>query len=50
MEDFKILVVDDEEDFRETLIKRLQKRNLDVKGAEKRGKGPEAGEKYCLMW
>lgn len=31
---FNILIVDDEEDFRETLVKRLQKRKLDTFGAE----------------
>ncbi len=34
MEELKVLVVDDEDDFRETFLKRLQKRNLDVSGAE----------------
>jgi len=33
MEEFRVLVVDDEEDFRETLMNRLQKRNLEVEGA-----------------
>ena len=33
-ENFNILIVDDEEDFRVTLVKRLQKRNLQVFGAE----------------
>ena len=32
--EFSVLVVDDEDDFRETLVKRLRKRNLDVQGAE----------------
>jgi DNA-binding NtrC family response regulator len=31
---FNILIVDDEEDFRVTVVKRLQKRNLQVFGAE----------------
>jgi DNA-binding NtrC family response regulator len=31
---FKILVVDDEIDFMETLIKRMRKRNFDVTGVE----------------
>jgi DNA-binding NtrC family response regulator len=48
MEDFKVLVVDDEEDFRETLIKRLQKRNLDVKGAENGEKALEMVKKYLF--
>ena len=34
MEEFKILVVDDEDDFRETIVKRLQKRNMTARGAE----------------
>ncbi len=33
-EEFRVLVVDDEEDFRETLVNRLKKRNLSVSGAE----------------
>ena len=33
-ERFRVLVVDDEDDFRETLVKRMEKRNLDVSGAE----------------
>lgn len=33
MERFKILVVDDEDDFRETIVKRLKGRNLDTVGA-----------------
>jgi DNA-binding NtrC family response regulator len=34
MKEFRVLVVDDEDDFRETFIKRLKKRELDVTGAE----------------
>ena len=34
MEEFNVLVVDDEDDFRETLIKLLKKRSLHVWGAE----------------
>ena len=33
-ETFRVLVVDDEEDFRETLVKRLKARKLDVHGSE----------------
>jgi two-component system, OmpR family, response regulator len=33
-ERFNVLIVDDEDDFRETLVKRLQKRHLNVFGAE----------------
>ena len=33
-EKFNILIVDDEDDFRVTLVKRLQKRSLQVFGAE----------------
>ncbi len=32
MEKFRILVVDDEDDFRETIVKRLKGRNLDTTG------------------
>jgi DNA-binding NtrC family response regulator len=38
-ENFNILIVDDEEDFRITLVKRLQKRRLNVFGADS---GPQA--------
>jgi two-component system, OmpR family, response regulator len=34
VEPFNVLIVDDENDFRETLVKRLQKRQLNVFGAE----------------
>jgi len=34
MEKFRVLVVDDEVDFLETIVKRLQDRNLDVSGVE----------------
>jgi DNA-binding NtrC family response regulator len=34
METIRVLLVDDEEDFRETLVKRLNRRNLEVTGAE----------------
>jgi len=34
MEKFKVLVVDDEEDFLETIVKRLQDRDLEVAGVE----------------
>ena len=33
-EAFRVLVVDDEDDFRETLVKRLKARKLDVRGSE----------------
>lgn len=39
MDNFDVLVVDDEPDFRDSLIKRLKKRNLNVYGA---GSGEEA--------
>lgn len=42
MEDFRVLVVDDEKEFLETIIKRLQKRNIFVEGAE-------SGEKALEM-
>ncbi|MBM4274407.1 MAG: response regulator [Deltaproteobacteria bacterium] len=34
MEKFKMLVVDDETDFLETIVKRLKARNIEVAGAE----------------
>ncbi|MBN1843778.1 MAG: response regulator [Deltaproteobacteria bacterium] len=34
MNEFSVLVVDDEDDFRETFVKRLKRRNLDVSGVE----------------
>jgi two-component system OmpR family response regulator len=34
MEKFKVLIVDDEEDFLETIVKRLRARNIEVTGAE----------------
>lgn len=34
MEKFNVLIVDDEEDFRETIVKRLRNRNLEVEGVE----------------
>ncbi len=34
MDEFKVLLVDDEDDFRETLQKRLRNRKLQVEGAE----------------
>jgi two-component system, OmpR family, response regulator len=37
MEDFKVLVVDDEDDFRETIVKRLQKRKMKAQGVESGG-------------
>jgi two-component system OmpR family response regulator len=34
MNEFSVLVVDDEDDFRETFVKRLKRRKLDVSGVE----------------
>jgi DNA-binding NtrC family response regulator len=34
MSEFSVLVVDDEDDFRETFVKRLNKRKIDVSGVE----------------
>ena len=34
MDSFTVLVVDDEEDFLETIVKRLQKRNIETHGAK----------------
>jgi CheY-like chemotaxis protein len=33
-DEFRVLIVDDEDEFRETLVTRLKKRNLHVWGAE----------------
>jgi len=41
MEKFKVLIVDDELDFLETIIKRLRARNIEVSGVES---GPKALE------
>lgn len=41
MEGFRVLIVDDEEDFLETLVKRLQRRKIDTTGV---GSGPKALE------
>ncbi len=41
MEDYRVLVVDDEDDFRETIVNRLKKRNLSVTGAENGEKAME---------
>jgi two-component system, OmpR family, response regulator len=41
MDKFKILIVDDETDFRETIIKRLRARKIDIEGADS---GPKALE------
>ena len=41
MDKFKILIVDDENDFRETIIKRLRARKIEVEGADC---GPKALE------
>jgi len=34
MDNFRILIVDDEDDFREAIIKRLKARKIDVEGAD----------------
>uniref|UniRef100_A0A7V4G6P4 Response regulator n=1 Tax=Desulfobacca acetoxidans TaxID=60893 RepID=A0A7V4G6P4_9BACT len=34
MEKFRVLIVDDEDDFRETIVKRLRARKLEVEGVE----------------
>jgi len=48
MKDFRVLVVDDEDDFRETFIKRLQKRKLNVTGAESGEKALEILDKLIF--
>ena len=45
MEDFRVLVVDDEDDFRETFVKRLEKRNVSVTGTESGEKAMEILDK-----
>ncbi len=45
MENFRVLVVDDENDFRETFVNRLQKRELDVTGVESGEKALELLDK-----
>lgn len=42
MKEFKVLLVDDEEDFRDTLVKRMRKRDVNITGVE-------SGEK-ALEW
>jgi two-component system, OmpR family, response regulator len=34
MEKFRVMIVDDEQDFLETIVKRMQARSIDVTGAE----------------
>lgn len=41
MDKFRILIVDDEDDFREAIIKRLRARKVDIEGA---ASGPQALE------
>lgn len=48
MEEFRVLVVDDEDDFRETMVNRLRKRNIDVTGAESGEKALELIDKYLF--
>ncbi|NVM21871.1 MAG: response regulator [Desulfobacterales bacterium] len=53
MEEFRVLVVDDEDDFRETFVNRLQRRNLDVDGVESGEKALEWLDKHlydvCIL-
>ena len=42
MEKFKVMIVDDELDFLETIVKRLKARNIDVNGVESGYKALEA--------
>ena len=44
MEKFKVMIVDDELDFLETIVKRLKARNIDVNGVESGYKALEALE------
>jgi two-component system OmpR family response regulator len=41
MEKFRVLIVDDEDDFREAIIKRLRARKVDVEGADSGSKSLE---------
>ena len=41
MDKFKVLIVDDEQDFLETILKRLKARKIDVTGAESGAKALE---------
>jgi CheY-like chemotaxis protein len=34
MDEFRVLIVDDEDDFRETIVKRLKSRKITAEGAE----------------
>ena len=44
MDKFKVMIVDDELDFLETIVKRLKARNIDVNGVESGYKALEALE------
>jgi two-component system OmpR family response regulator len=48
MGEFRALVVDDEDDFRETLVQRLEKRGVEAVGMETGEKAIEAIEKYLF--
>ena len=48
MSEFRVLVVDDEDDFRETFVKRLGKRDLDVTGVESGEKALELLDKQLF--
>ena len=47
-EALRVLIVDDEDDFRETLVRRLKKRNVDVWGAESGRTGLALMEKIAF--
>jgi len=51
MDNFKVMVVDDEVDFLETIIKRLKARKIEVTGAESGQKALEllAGQDFDVM-
>jgi DNA-binding NtrC family response regulator len=46
MEDFRVLVVDDEADFLETIVRRLQRRNIDTAGVDSGEKALEFLEQH----
>ena len=45
---FRVLIIDDEDDFRETLVKRLKNRKVDVWGAESGQKGLDLMKKIAF--
>lgn len=48
MSDLRLLVIDDEDDFRDTLVSRLQRRGVDARGAESGERGLEAIDTFLF--